>query len=94
VYYRVIPFLAWLNLAGPAAARSEPTGLMPRRLAWVSLAGLAGGVATLAAGIWAGSGAVATAGAASFASGVVLLLAQYVRLALVIVRSRKGAPKG
>jgi hypothetical protein len=93
VYYRVIPFLAWLNLAGPSAARSDPTGLMSRGPAWVSLAAFAGGVATLATGIWVGSGTVATAGAASFATGVALLLGQYVRLGLVIGRSRSGAPK-
>ncbi len=92
VYYRVIPFLAWLNLAGAAAARSDPTGLMSRRPAWVSLAALAGGIATLATGIWTGNGAVATGGAAGFAAGVVLLLGQYVRLGFVIRQTRKGAP--
>jgi hypothetical protein len=93
VYYRVIPFLAWLNLAGPSAARSDPTGLMLRGPAWVSLGALAWGVTILATGIWAGSGSVATAGAASFATGVVVLLGQYVRLGMVIGRSRSGAAK-
>jgi hypothetical protein len=93
VYYRVIPFLAWLNLAGASAARSDSTGLMARGPAWVSLAALAGGVATLATGIWAGSGTVATAGAAGFGTGVVLLVGQYVRLVVVIGRSRRHAPK-
>jgi hypothetical protein len=91
VYYRVIPFLSWLNLAGPAAAHRDPVGLMPRGPAWVSLAALAAGIAILAAGIWVGSGAIATGGAAGFAVGVLLVLGQYVRLVWVILRSRTGA---
>jgi hypothetical protein len=92
VYYRVIPFLTWLNLAGPAAARSDPIGLMPRWPAWCSLGGLAAGVATLATGIWAGRGPLAGAGAVGFALGVALLLGQYARLLVVIARSRRATP--
>jgi hypothetical protein len=89
VYYRVIPFLTWLNLAGAAAARRDPVGLMPRRVAWASLALLLGGTWTLAGGIGAGQAAVARAGALAYAVAVTALLGQYVRLVIVIRRSRR-----
>lgn len=88
VYYRVIPFLTWLNLAGAAAATRDPIGLMPRWPAWCSLAALAGGIGMLATGIWAGRGPLATAGAVGFGLGVILLLSQYARLLIVVARSR------
>ena len=88
VYYRVIPFLTWLNLAGSAAARRDPGGLMHRRLAWVSFSALVGGVASLVGGVWTGAPPVARAGSIGFGAGVALLLGQYARLMALVRKSR------
>jgi hypothetical protein len=94
VYYRVIPFLTWLNLGGAAAARRDPGGLMPRRTAWVTLAMLSGGTWTLAAAVAAGQPGMARAAAGIFAVAVGGLLSQYVRLVMVIRRSRQPEAAG
>jgi hypothetical protein len=91
VFYRIIPFLTWLNLGGAAAAGRDPSGLMPRRTAWASLGLFTGGVWSLVAGIWSGHETAALIGSGSFAAGVVLLLAQYVRLVIVVRRSSATA---
>lgn len=86
VYYRVIPFLTWLNLGGAGAAGRDPVGLMPRQVAWASLSVLAGGVWLTAGGVGMGSEVAARAGAILFACGVLLLLGQYARLIAIVRR--------
>ena len=90
VYYRVIPFLVWINLGGASAAGRDPAGLMPRRAAWASLAVIAGGVWLLAAAIRAGSATAAQAGAGAFAIGVLGVIVQYVRLVVIVRRTARG----
>jgi hypothetical protein len=94
VYYRVIPFLTWLNLAGAAAARRDPVGLLSRPVAWASLALLTAGTWSLAAAIAIGQPAAARVSAAIFATAVVGLLGQYVRLVMVIRRSARPERAG
>jgi hypothetical protein len=89
VYYRVIPFLVWLNLGGPSAAGRDPAGLMPRRAAWASLVVVAAGVWLMSAGIWVGSAAAAQAGACAFAVGVLGVIGQYARLVVIVRRSAR-----
>jgi hypothetical protein len=89
VYYRVIPFLTWLNMAGPGAAGRDPVGLMPRHLAWGTLVLLAGGVWSLVGGIWTGTEMLARTGAVLFGGGVLCLLGQYVRLVVIVRRSAR-----
>jgi hypothetical protein len=90
VYYRVIPFLVWLNLGGASAAGRDPVGLMPRRAAWASLVLVAGGVWLTSAAIWAGSAAAARVGAEVFTVGVLAVLAQYVRLVVIVRRTARA----
>jgi hypothetical protein len=90
VYYRVIPFLVWINLGGAAAAGRDPAGLMPRWAAWASLAVVAGGVWLLAMAIRAGSATAAQAGAGAFAVGVLGVIVQYVRLVVIVRRTARG----
>jgi hypothetical protein len=90
VYYRVIPFLVWINLGGSAAAGRDPAGLMPRWAAWASLAVIAGGVWLLAMAIRAGSAMAAQAGAGAFAVGVLGVIVQYVRLVVIVRRTAWG----
>jgi hypothetical protein len=87
VYYRVVPFLVWLNLGGPSAAGRDPAGLMPRWAAWASLVVVAAGVWLMSAGIWVGSAAAAQAGAGAFAVGVLGVIGQYARLVVTVRRS-------
>jgi hypothetical protein len=94
VYYRVIPFLAWLNLAGASAARRDPVGLVSRRAGWITLGLLTVGTWTLAAAVAAGQPAAARVGAGTFAVGIAVLWGQYVRLVAGLRRSRRPAPAG
>jgi hypothetical protein len=89
VYYRIIPFLTWLNLGGAGAAGRDPVGLMPRRVAWASLGVLAGGVWLMAGGVGMGSEVAARTGAILFACGVFLLLGQYARLIAIVRRTAR-----
>ncbi len=89
VYYRVIPFLVWLNLGGPSAAGRDPASLMPRRVAWASLVVVAAGGWLMSAGIWVGSAAAAQAGACAFAVGVLGVIGQYARLVVIVRRSAR-----
>ena len=89
VYYRVIPFLVWLNLGGASAAGRDPVGLMPRRAAWASLVVVAGGVWLTSAAIWGGSAGAAQVGAGVFAVGVLGVVGQYVRLVLIVRRTAR-----
>ncbi|HKT59105.1 MAG TPA: hypothetical protein VJQ46_03595 [Gemmatimonadales bacterium] len=90
VYYRVIPFLVWLNLGAASAAGRDSAGLMPRGAAWASLVVVAGGVWLMSAGIWTGSEVSAQAGACVFAAGVLGVLAQFARLVVIV---RRSAPR-
>jgi len=89
VYYRVIPFLVWLNLGGASAAGRDPVGLMPRRAAWASLVIVAGGVWLTSAAIWAGSAGAAQVAAGVFAVGVLGVVGQYVRLVVIVRRTAR-----
>ena len=90
VYYRVIPFLVWINLGGASAAGRDPVGLMPRWAAWASLVVIAGGVWLMAAAIRVGNPTATQAGAGAFAVGVLGIIGQYVRLVAIVRRSARG----
>jgi len=94
VYYRILPFLTWLNLAPrrPAATLSAaPPALLRRDLAWWSLGLLAGGIGGMVAGVFAGTTGGVRGGAILFAAGVGVLVAQYGRM---LVRVRRGGATG
>ncbi len=83
VLYKILPFLAWLNLFGPRAAQAgAPTqaDLTSTAMVRLSLALLAPGVWGLVGGTLLGSRAVVLAGASLYLAGVVAVLGQYVRI--------------
>lgn len=83
VLYKILPFLAWMNLFGPRAAQQgAPTqaDLTSSGLVRLSLACLAPGVWGLAGGVLGSHAAVARAGALLYLAGVVVVLAQYLRI--------------
>jgi len=82
VYYRILPFLTWLNLFRTGAQGrplSSPTDLVRRPWAWMSLALLAAGLGLTAGAVLLASPVGARAGAMMYALGVVLVLAQVAR---------------
>ncbi|HQR18439.1 MAG TPA: hypothetical protein PK948_08700, partial [Gemmatimonadales bacterium] len=86
VLYKILPFLAWLNLFGPRAAQAgAPTqaDLTSTMMVRLSLALLAPGVWGLVGGTLLGSRAVVLAGASLYLAGVVAVLGQYVRILLL-----------
>jgi hypothetical protein len=86
VLYKILPFLTWLHRFSPRAGeRGLPTvaELTSPRWAWASLALLGAAVPLLAAGVAAAEPATARVGALLFAAGVLVVVAQHVRVALV-----------
>jgi hypothetical protein len=91
VYYRILPFLTWLNLfGGGAPGRPVPSAadLVRRSWAWTSLMLLATGLCGTTGAVLLGSSVWARAGAASYAVGVMLALAQVARA--LHLRSRRA----
>jgi hypothetical protein len=83
VYHRILPFLTWLHLFGPRVGEPDlPTVADLTRPAWgwASLACLVSGLLVLAPAVALGAPAYARAGAALFALGVGLVLAQAARV--------------
>lgn len=83
VYYRILPFLTWLNLFGPGGGGrppSSPADLARHSWAWTSLVLLAMGLAATASAVLLGAAFWARTGAAMYAVGVALVLAQVVRV--------------
>jgi len=88
VLYKILPFLAWMNLFGPRAAQAgapKQEDLTSTAMVRLSLALLALGVWGLAGGTMAGHRPLVLAGGSLFLSGVVAVLGQYVRI-LVLAR--------
>lgn len=86
VLYKILPFLAWLNLFGPRAAQAgAPTqaDLTSSAMVRLSLALLAPGVWGLVGGTLLGSRGAVLAGASLYLAGVVVVLGQYVRILLL-----------
>ncbi len=84
MYYKIVPFLTWLHWFSPKVGQPglpKVADLVWTRAIWATLALLGAGIATLLMGVLLGSGNAATAGAAAYAAGVGLVVAQYVRLA-------------
>ena len=82
VYYRILPFLTWLNLFGggaPGMPVPSAADLVRRSWAWTSLMSLVTGLGAMAGAVLLGSAVWARAGAATYAAGVVLVLAQVLR---------------
>ena len=83
VYHRILPFLTWLHLHGPASREQRVASveaLLTPRLAWASLVTLVLGVALLVGGIGFGVGAAAQAGAAVYLGGVVMVVFHHLRV--------------
>ena len=90
VLYKILPFLAWMNLFGPRAAQQgapRQEDLTSVALVRLSLALFAPGVWGLAGGVLAGSRPVVLAGAACYLAGVLTVLGQYLRI-LLLARPR------
>ncbi|MEZ4412808.1 MAG: hypothetical protein R2910_07495 [Gemmatimonadales bacterium] len=88
VLYKILPFLAWMNLFGPRAAQAgAPTqeDLTSTAMVRLSLALLALGVWGLAGGTMAGHRPLVLAGGSLFLAGVLAVLGQYGRI-LVLAR--------
>lgn len=88
VLYKILPFLAWMNLFGPRAAQAgapKQEDLTSTAMVRLSLALLALGVWGLAGGTMAGHRPLVLAGASLFLAGVLAVLGQYVRI-LVLAR--------
>jgi hypothetical protein len=82
VYYRILPFLTWLNLfGGGAPGRPTPSAgdLVRRPWAWASLVLLATGLGATVSAVLLGAPSWARTGAAAYALGVALVLAQVIR---------------
>lgn len=85
MYYKILPFLTWLHRYSPRVGEAEipkVADLLRPELVWGTLVMLPAGVALLALGVALGKTAGAMLGAALFASGVGLVVGQYVHLAL------------
>lgn len=82
-FYKIVPMLAWTTrYAGRSAPRAPSVAEMySSRVAEAQLAAMVGAVVTLAAGILAGSTAVAYAGASLFTVGVLVFASQIARVA-------------
>jgi hypothetical protein len=90
VLYKILPFLAWMNLFGPRAAQAgapRQEALTSAGLARLSLVCLAPGVWGMAGGILAGHPVLTRAGAWFYLAGVIAVLAQYARI-LLLARPR------
>jgi len=83
VLYKILPFLAWMNLFGPRAAQAgapSQADLTSPPLVRLSLVLLVPGVWGLAAGTLLGRAGIVLAGALLYLAGVVVVLGQYVRI--------------
>lgn len=85
IYQKIVPFLTWLHRF--ASRVGEPgvpriADLTVPAVGWTMLALFTAGLGLLLAGVAAGSGAAARAGAAGFAAATALLVLQHARLAL------------
>jgi hypothetical protein len=88
VLYKILPFLAWMNLFGPRATQAgapSQADLTSTPLVRLSLALLVPGVWGLAAGTLLGRPGVVLAGASLYVAGVAVVLGQYARI-LVLAR--------
>jgi hypothetical protein len=88
VLYKILPFLAWMNLFGPRAAQAgapKQEDLTSTAMVRLSLVLLALGVWGLAGGTMAGHRPLVLAGGSLFLAGVFAVLGQYVRI-LVLAR--------
>jgi hypothetical protein len=86
VLYKILPFLAWMNLFGPRAAQAgAPTqnDLTSTAMVRMSLALLVPGVWGLVGGTLLGRHALTVAGASLYLAGVATVLGQYVRILLL-----------
>ena len=86
VLYKILPFLAWMNLFGPRAAQAgAPTqaDLTSVGMVRLSLALLVPGVWGLVGGTLLGHPALTLAGASLYLAGVVTVLGQYLRILLL-----------
>ncbi len=85
MYYKILPFLTWLNRFSPRVGQPglpKVADLTQPTLAWASLILLTGGVTLLAISAALGSVIGTTVGASVFAAGVATTIVQYVRLAV------------
>ncbi len=83
-FYKIVPLLSWVGrYRGKASVPGTPTiaQMFSSRVAGAQLAGTIGAVATLVAGILAGSTTAAYAGASLFLASVLLFVSQIVRVA-------------
>lgn len=90
VMSKILPFLTWLNVVGPRLTRpGGPTvqELMSIPIGRAATAAFGTGVTLLAAGILAGSEALALAGACAYALAAALTLVLYARMARLAVRT-------
>jgi hypothetical protein len=79
VQYKILPFLTWLHLFGQKMGEGPlpvVADLTRPSWGWASLACLVTGVLVIVPAVAVGSAAAVTAGAAAFALGVALVLAQ------------------
>jgi len=86
VLYKILPFLAWMNLFGPRAAQAgapSQADLTSTPLVRLSLALLVPGVWGLVGGTMTGRPGVVLAGASLYLGGVVAVLGQYGRILLL-----------
>jgi len=90
VLYKILPFLAWMNLFGPRAAQAgapRQEDLTSTAMVRLSLVLLALGVWGLAGGTLSGRRPLVLAGACLYLAGVLTVLGQYVRI-LLLARPR------
>jgi hypothetical protein len=86
VLYKILPFLAWMNLFGPRAAQAgapAQADLTSTAMVRLSLALLVPGVWGLVGGTLLGHLALVLAGAFLYLAGVATVLGQYVRILLL-----------
>ena len=86
VLYKILPFLAWMNLFGPRAAQAgapRQDDLTSTAMVRLSLGLLALGVWGMAGGTMAGRPQLILAGASLYLAGVLTVLGQYVRILLL-----------
>ena len=90
VLYKILPFLAWMNLFGPRAAQAgapRQEDLTSTAMVRLSLGLLALGVWGMAGGTMRGHPQLILAGASCYLAGVLTVLGQYVRI-LLLARPR------
>lgn len=94
IYYRIIPFLTWMNrFAGRVGQPGLPrvADLTLPALGWITLALFASGTVGLTVGVLRGSAAVGQAAAWTFAAALWLVVAQHARTALLaLAEGRRG----